>query len=1023
MAAVAEDPVSELGRLVRARRQGAGLTQQALASLVGVSVATVRDLEQGRTRRPRRVLLDRLSVALDLPPEQLPEPGFGSAARPPAAPVRSGAALRLNILGPVTAWRDGRPLALGDPRQRGVLGFLALHAGVGVHRSSLVDALWGQRPPPAAVNLVQAYVGRLRRVIDPGRSPRDAQGVLVSTGTSYRMQIRTDHLDWLLFRRLVSRAAADGDAAAIGQRYERALRLWRGDALADVDVLRGHPAVAVATREWAAAVAGYAEAALQAGTAEPVLPYLWQWVGTDPLNEKAHALLMLALAEAGQQADALEVFAAVRGRLDAELGVRPGPDLSQAHLRILRQDAVTISPPPARGLAWVIPRQLPTPVRHFAGRLDELSALDALLESVPASAGPVLAAITGTAGIGKSALALQWAHRAADRFPDGQLYVNLRGYDPVGPPLDPLSAVRGFLESLGTAADAMPREPHAQVALYRSLLSGRRVLVVLDNVHDGEQARPLLPGTAGVMALITSRDELTGLAAGEGAARMPLALLGAAESRRLLAGHVGADRIVRHAETADELVELCAHLPLALSIIGARAAGHPDLPLETLVSQLRDARGRLDALCAGESSSDLRAILSCSYQNLSQPAARMFRLLGLHPGPDISAAAAASLAAVPVTAVTRLLNELTRTHLITEHAPGRYTFHDLLRAYAAEQALRHDSADDRRAALHRMLDHYLHTAYAAALLQEPPRDPLVLPTVVAGVVPEDAADDAAAAAWFAGEHSVLLGCVALAAQSGHVTHAWQLAWTLMTAFSRRGRCDDLSIALRLVMDAGYRANDLTAQAYAHRFLGRVRGLLGLHDEAYDHLQHALDLFERLGDLPGQAAAHIGLAREHELRAEPGPAVEHATQALKLQREMGNRIGEANGLNNLAWCYVGLGNYAQALDCCRQALALQQAIGFRPGEAGTWDTLGYVHHHLDQYAEAASCYDRALHLQHQLDDRYEQAGTLGRLGDTYAAAGDTPLAHGCWYQALAILEELHHPDAQQLHARLNSRRRS
>ena len=641
------------------------------------------------------------------------------------------------------------------------------------------------------------------------------------------------------------------------------------------------------------------------------------------------------------------------------------------------------------------------------------------MDSVPASAGPVLAALTGTAGIGKSALALRWAHQAADRFPDGQLYVNLRGYDPVGPPLDPLSAVRGFLESLGTQADAMPREPHAQAALYRSLLSGRHVLVVLDNVRDGEQVRPLLPGAAGAMALITSRDELTGLAASEGAVRMPLALLGAAESRRLLAGHVGADRIARHAETADELVELCARLPLALSIIGARAAGHPDLPLGTLVSQLRDAQGRLDALCAGESSGDLRAILSCSYQYLSEPAARMFRLLGLHPGPDISAAAAASLAAVPVTAAIRLLNELTRTHLITEHAPGRYTFHDLLRAYAAEQAHRHDSEDERRAALDRMLDHYLHTAHAAALLQEPPRDRLILPAVAAGVVPEDAKDDAAAGAWFAREHAVLLGCVALAAQSGRVTHAWQLAWTLMTAFSRRGRCNDLEIALRWVLDAGHRADDLTAQAYAHRFLGRVHGLLGSHDEAYDHLKRALNLFERLGDLAGQAAAHIGLAREHELRDQSVPAVEHATRALELQRAVGYRIGEANGLNNLAWCYVRLGDYAQALDSCRQALALQQAIGYRPGEACTWDTLGYVHHHLNQYAEATSCYDRALQLQRHLDDKYEQAGTLGRLGDTYAAAGNAPSARGCWYQALAILEELHHPEARQLRARLNS----
>ena len=948
------------------------------------------------------------------------------------------------ILGPIVVRADGavRPVQRG--KQRVLLAALLLNANQAVSLDEIAEIFWGIAPPPSARVTIQNYVVRLRKALV------DTGGSRISTQSrGYMIRVAAGELDVARFEALLGAARAavrDSSWKTAAAEASAALSLWRGEPLADVDsealAARDVPRLAELRLQ---ALEIRIDADLRLGRHAEVIVELQRLIRGHPLRERLHGLLMLALYRDGRQAEALAAYQHVRRLLVRELGTepgaglrelqqqilavdpalisRPGPELPQAHVSIARQEAAAISTPPAKRPARVVPRQLQAPVRHFVGRLDELAALDALMHSAPASAGPVLAAITGTAGIGKSALALRWAHRAADRFPDGQLYVNLRGYDPVGPPLDPFSAVRGFLESLGTPADAMPREPHAQAALYRSLLSGRRVLVVLDNVRDAEQARPLLPGAAGVMALITSRNDLTGLAAAEGATRMPLPLLGAAESRRLLAGHVGADRIARHTETADELVELCARLPLALSIIGARAAGQPHLPLGTLVSQLRDAQGRLDALCAGESSGDLRAILSCSYQHLSQPAARMFRLLGLHPGPDISAAAAASLAAVPVPTAIRLLNELTRTHLITEHAPGRYTFHDLLRAYAAEQAHRNDSEDDRAAALHRMLDHYLHTAHAAALLQEPPRDRLALPPVAAGVVPEDATDDLAAAAWFASERAVLLGCVALAAQSGRVTHAWQLAWTLMTALSRRGRCDDLEIALHWVLDAGHRAHDPTAQAYAHRFLGRVRGLLGLHDEAYDHLQHALGLFERLGDLAGQAAAHIGLAREHELRAQPVPAVEHATRALELQRATGYRIGEANGLNNLAWCYVRLGDYTRALDSCREALALQQAIGYRPGEACTWDTLGYVLHHLDQYAEATSCYDRALQLQRQLDDKYEQAGTLGRLGDTYAAAGNAPSAHGCWYQALAILEELHHPDAQQLRARLNSQRRS
>ena len=948
------------------------------------------------------------------------------------------------ILGPIEVRAAGAVRPIRPGKQRVLLAALLLSANQAVSVDEIAEIFWGLAPPPSARVTIQNYVMRLRQALaDTGSSRISTQS------RGYQMRVAAGELDVTRFEALLGSARAavrDSSWGTAAARASAALSLWRGEPLADVDsealAARDGPRLAELRLQ---ALEIRIDADLHLGRHAEVIVELQRLIRDHPLRERFHGLLMLTLHRDGRQGEALAAYQHVRRLLVDELGTEPGAGLREVHQQVLtvapaltsrpapelpqanasngHQETATKPLRPQRRMIRVVPRQLPAPVRHFVGRLDEQSALDALLDSVSASPGPVLAAITGTAGIGKSALALQWAHRAAQRFPDGQLYVNLRGYDPVGPPLEPLSAVRGFLESLGTPADAIPREPHAQAALYRSLLSGRRVLIVLDNVRDGEQARQLLPGAAGAMALITSRDDLTGLAVHEGAARIPLALLGEADARRLLAGHVGADRIARHAETADELVKLCAHLPLALSIIGARAAGHPDLPLGTLASQLRDAQGRLDALCAGDSTGDLRAILSCSYQYLREPAARMFRLLGLHPGPDISAPAAASLAAVTVTAATWLLNELDRAHLITEHAPGRYTFHDLLRAYAAEQAHLHDSEDDRHAALERMLDHYLHTAHAAALLQEPPRDRLVLNAIAPGVVPEDAADDAAAAAWFADEHAVLMGCVALAARSGRVTHSWQLAWTLMTAFSRRGRCNDLEIALRWVLNAGRRTNDLIAQAYAHRFLGRVCGLLGVHDEAYDQLQDALGLFERLGDLAGQAAAHIGLAREDERRGQPVLAVEHVTRALELQRAVGYRIGEANGLNNLAWCYVRLGDYARALDSCQQALTLQQAIGFRPGEAGTWDTLGYVHHHLNQYDEAIVCYGHALQFQRQLDDKYEQAGTLNRLGDAYAAAGETPSARRCWYQALEVLEELHHPDAQQLRERLNSERRS
>ncbi|HKT01871.1 MAG TPA: tetratricopeptide repeat protein, partial [Rugosimonospora sp.] len=398
-------------------------------------------------------------------------------------------------------------------------------------------------------------------------------------------------------------------------------------------------------------------------------------------------------------------------------------------------------------------------------------------------------------------------------------------------------------------------------------------------------------------------------------------------------------------------------------------------------------------------------------------AARLFRLLGLHPGPDVSGPAAASLAGVPPARVGALLDELIRAHLLSEHVSGRYTFHDLLRAYAAEQAHARDSDGERQAAIRRLLDHYLHTAHAAALLQEPPRDPLALAPPFDGVTPEPLADDAQAAAWFAAEHRILVACVPLAAEAGLAAHAWQIAWTLMTSFSRLGHWDDLATSQSIALEAARRADDLAGQAYAHRFLGRVRALLGRHEEAYGHLRQALELFRRLDDPAAQAAVHVGLVREFERQHRPGEALEHAKQALELQRSAGYRIGEAIGLNNVGWCYVQLGEYREALSWSEQALALHQQIGYRPGEAYTWDTLGYAYHHLGRYAEATSCYTQALALYRRLEDRYEQAETLSRLGDTQAAAGDRGAARESWHRALAILDELHHPDADALRGKL------
>jgi DNA-binding SARP family transcriptional activator/tetratricopeptide (TPR) repeat protein/DNA-binding XRE family transcriptional regulator len=1016
------------GGLVRVRRLASGLTQEELAELAGVSVGALRDLEQGRTRRPHARLVERLTQALGLEVVQGPGlPGTrASTGDGRTRPAANGNGLWLRVLGPLAAWRDGVPLELGEPRQRAVLAVLALNAGTSVHRDMLVDAVWGQEPPAAAVNLIQAYVGRLRRVLDFGRSPRDPAGIIVSTGTSYRLRMDADQLDWLAFRDLVGRAAAacsidDGPAGC--RLYARAVELWQGEPLADIDALRGRPSVAMVGRAWAAAVGDYAEAAIAAGCAERVLQHVWALTERDPLNEKAHALLMLALAATGQQAAALRLFDDIRHRLDAHLGIRPGRELQDAHLRILRQEI------PVGGRRGEIPvaggvvaRQLPARVPRLAGRIDELKALTDLVGGMDMSGAPggtvPIAVINGTPGIGKTTLAVHWAHAVAHRFPDGQLYADLRGFDLSGSPLSTAEAVRGFLDALRVPVERIPAGVQAQVGLYRSMLAGRRILVVLDNARDSAQVRPLLPASPTCLVVVTSRSELTGLMAAEGAHPVTLGLLDTADARHLLSCRLGAARVAAEPGAVDALVDMCAGLPLALSIVGARAAAHPDFPLVALVSQLRDARGRLDAFSAGDAAGDLRAVFFCSYQHLSAAASRLFRLLGVHPGPDISLPAAASLAGVPRRRVCQLLDELTRAHLLDEGVPGRYRFHDLLRAYARELADTGDGATEGCAAFDRVLDHYLYTAHAAARLLEPHREPISLAPARPGVSSEVLADNDRARAWFSAEHLVLLAAIRHTAQARLDTYTWQLAWTLASFLERQGHWPDWVATQEAALTAARRLADQPAQAVAHRLLGRAYTRLGRYEEANAHLQRAAQAFGDLGDHDGQARTYHDLAIMSGRQIRYRDALDHAQRALDLRRGTGHRVWQARALNTVGWYHVLLGEYPQALNCCGEALALHQEFGDRQGEAHTLDTLGYTHHHLGQHRDAVACYQRALEVFRAFGDHYEEADTLTRLGDTHKAAEDLDAARCAWQHALSILTDLGHPVAGTVRTKLH-----
>jgi tetratricopeptide (TPR) repeat protein/transcriptional regulator with XRE-family HTH domain len=668
-----------------------------------------------------------------------------------------------------------------------------------------------------------------------------------------------------------------------------------------------------------------------------------------------------------------------------------------------------------------VPRQLPPAVADFTGRTAELETLTRILGSAGTGAPGtvVVAAIGGTPGVGKTALAVHWAHRVAGRFGDGQLYANLRGFDPSGAPVTAPEALRGFLAALGVPPDRVPPALDAQAALYRGMLADRKALIVLDNARDEQQIRPLLPATPGNLVIVTSRNQLSGLAAADGARLLSLDVLSHGEAVQLLTARLGPDRAASDPDAVDEIAALCACLPLALAVAAARAVARPGFPLAALAAELHDAADRLDPFDDVDPAASVRAVFSWSYQQLSREAARMFRLLGLHPGPDITTSAAASLAATSEPEARRVLRELTRDCLITEHLPARYAFHDLLRAYAAAQASGCDSGNDRAAATTRFLDHYLHTACAASDLLQPLRSPAKPALVSPGVVPEQLADYKQAMAWFEAEHHVLLAAIAHAAGSGFHRHAWRLPWAMSDYLDRRGHWHEWAAAQRTALAAATRLGDVAGQAVSRCLLGSACFRTGDDHQAGAHLRLSLELCQLLGDRFGEARIHIVLARIAERRDRLADALGHYERALELFQAVGDPTAQAHVLNYIGWVHGLLGDYQQAHTFSQRSLTVGAAIGDRDGEACARRTLGYTEHQLGNFTAAATSYERALSIFREFGDRLNQARTLGNIGDTRHAAGEHSQARDAWQQALAILEDLRHPDAGEVRAKLAS----
>ncbi|MEU7752850.1 BTAD domain-containing putative transcriptional regulator [Micromonospora sp. NPDC049171] len=912
-----------------------------------------------------------------------------------------GTGVRVRLLGPVEVVVAGSPQAVNGVRRKAVLATLALHAGRVVSVDRLIDVVWGEHPPATVANTLQRHVSYLRGVLgEPGSIVARQPGYVLNTGPESTDVQAAEHL--------LELARRSSDRSERVAHLTAAVALWRGPPLADVagSAWLEEQADHLASLRLEAERA-LAEARLSVGEHARLVPGLERLVRQHPLDEHLHAQLMLALYRDGRQGEAVATYRRLRDTLRESLGIDPSPRLRDLECAILRQDTAIAAPAPVTAAPTPVAAQLPPAVPTFGGRDAELAALDALIDR----GGAVV--VSGTAGVGKTALAVHWAHRAAERFPDGQLYVNLRGFDPGAAPTEPARALHGFLEALGVPATRMPSDETLMVSLYRTTVAGKRLLVVLDNARDAEQVRPLLPGSPDCLTVVTSRDQLIPLVVTESAQPVFLDLLSPAEARDMLVRRLGEHQVAAEPAAADTIADRCARLPIALAIVAARAATNRHFSLATVAAELGD----LDAFHGGDAATDVRAVFSWSCRTLSPPALRLFRLLSLHPGPDVAVPAVASLAGLTPPASAALLTELIRANLLTEHTYGRYAFHDLLRAYAAGLADEAESPADRRAAVHRLLDHCLHTAHAADLALHPHFSEISLAPPRADVTPESPRSRAAATAWFTAELPVLLAAVPLAARSGFEGHAWQLAWTLAGFLHRQGHWQDWLGTQRIALAAASRIGDQTGQGHAHRSLGLACSRLREYDEADDHLRRALDLFTDVGDDDGRAHTCLNSGQLAERRGQHHQALDHSRRALTLFRRTGNRAGQGYTLNAVGWQEALLGDYHRALASCGEALRMLQEVDDVQGQADTWDSLGHAHHQLGDDRRAIACYEHALDLFTQVNDRYAEASTYVNLGGSHRALADLGATRAAWHRALAILDELGDADADSIRADL------
>lgn len=903
--------------------------------------------------------------------------------------------VELRLLGEVEIMIDDRRVAVGHARQRCVLAVLALDVGRAVPVNQLVDRVWGDRTPGDARNALYSYVARLRRAFacsDEITIERRSGGYALATDPLA--------VDLVLFRQLLDQARTIDDSHERDVLLDRALALWRGEPFSGIDNQWLGSVRATIRYERLTAELDHTDLRLRRGAHVDLLPELTARAAEHPLDERVAGQLMLALYRAHRPAEALCHYRDVRQRLVNELGVEPGADLSQLHQRMLTADPTLGQAAPATSAT---PRQLPAAPGLFSGRLREL---DALSSATSARNVLVTVVVSGAGGVGKTWLVLRWAHENLEQFPDGQLYVDLHGFDPSGQLVTPEAALAGFLDALGLDARSRPAGLAESAALFRSVVAGSRLLIVVDNARSAEQVVPLLPGTPTCTVLVTSRNRLTGLATTHAAQTLDIDVLSENEARQLLTQGIGNARLAAEPEATNELLASCAGLPLALGITVARAAQHTDFSLAVLAKDMRDAAARLDALDAGDLHASLRAVLSWSYSVLNDRAATMFALLGSVPGPDISLAATASLAGLPLGEVRALLRELEHASLVQQHLPGRYRMHDLTRLYAGEVAAQRLPGSGRAAGLHRLIEFYLHSAYAGERLLNAYREPVSIAAPADGCLPDQPADVAEALTWFDLERPCLLAAQQIAATYRWHTLVWQLTWALGTFQERRGHLLDAVRCWRAAVTAAEQLDDVALRMRAEQRLGRALSLAGRHDQAFDHLRQALRLAEDADDLKVRVDGTMDLAMNWEYLGEYERALQHSQLGWELAVVSGDAILQARVLNSLAWLLARLGDYDRAADACDRLLPLARQIGYRNLAGAVLDTLGYVAHQTRRYADALDYYGQALREFQAIGSAHTTADIHATLGDIHTACAEPAKARAQWCHARDLYRAQH-----------------